>query len=131
MTTQRDYPEGRLADPARRAERAEEPAAGRVSPSQAVQPTEPISHGGSWWRRWLGGWLLLLISLGVAAVTGYGIMRVHDYAAERGQLTALLGRIETGSRHQSALEWQAVAEGRLTPELARSGKPSMPPCTTC
>jgi diguanylate cyclase len=119
MTTQRDYPEGRLTDPVRRAERVEEPATGRVGPSQAVQPAEPISHGGRWWRRWLGGWLLLLISLGVAAVTGYGIMRVHDYAAQRGRLNALLGRIETGSRHQSALEWQAVAEGRLTPELAQ------------
>lgn len=78
-----------------------------------------ITHGGGRSRTWLGPWLLLVIALGVAAVTGFGIMRVHDYAAERGQLTALLGRIETGSRHQSALEWQAVAEGRLTPELAQ------------
>ena len=60
-----------------------------------------------------------MIALAVAAATGYGIMRVNDYAGERGQLTALLSRIETGSRHQSALEWQAVAEGRLVPELAR------------
>jgi diguanylate cyclase (GGDEF)-like protein len=76
------------------------------------------THGGSRVRRWLGAWLLL-IALGVAATTGYGIMRVYDYASERGKLTALLSRIETGSRHQSALEWQAVAEGRLAPELAR------------
>jgi diguanylate cyclase (GGDEF)-like protein len=69
-------------------------------------------------RRWLGAWLLL-IALAVAVATGYGITRVHDYAAERGEFKALLSRIETGSRHQSALEWQAVAEGRLSPELAR------------
>jgi GGDEF domain-containing protein len=76
------------------------------------------TYGGSRSRRWLGAWLLLLVALGVAAATGYGIMRVHDYAGGRGQLTALLNRIETGSRHQSAVEWQAVAEGRLIPELA-------------
>jgi diguanylate cyclase (GGDEF)-like protein len=68
-------------------------------------------------RRWLGAWLLL-VALGVAVATGYGIMRLNDYAAERGEFKALLSRIETDSRHQSALEWQAVAEGRLSPELA-------------
>jgi diguanylate cyclase (GGDEF)-like protein len=77
------------------------------------------TYGGSRSRWWLGAWLLLLVALGVAAATGYGIMRVNDYAGGRGQLTALLSRIETGSRHQSAVEWQAVAEGRLIPELAR------------
>jgi diguanylate cyclase (GGDEF)-like protein len=73
--------------------------------------------GEGWSRRASGAWLLLLIALGVATVTGYGILRLNDAVKQRGELRILLSRIETGCRHQSALEWQAVAEGRLSPEL--------------
>jgi hypothetical protein len=82
------------------------------------------TDGGSRVRRWLGPWLLL-IALGVAVATGYGIMRLSDYAAERGEFGALLNRIETDSRHQSALEWQAVAEGQpLLVWRSRSPRPA-------
>ena len=64
-----------------------------------------------------GAWLLLLIALGVATVTGYGILSLNDSAKERGELRTLLSKIEAGCRRQSALEWQAVAEGGLSPEL--------------
>ncbi|HEX6755771.1 MAG TPA: EAL domain-containing protein [Mycobacteriales bacterium] len=66
-----------------------------------------------------GAWLLLLVALGVAAVTGYGILHLNDSAEERGELRNLLSRIESGCRHQSALEWQALAERRLSPQLGR------------
>jgi hypothetical protein len=63
--------------------------------------------------------LLLLIALPVAGATGYGITRVYDYAAVRGALAGLLSEVEGGAHRQSALEWQATAEGRLSSELAR------------
>ena len=74
------------------------------------------THGGIRARRWLGAWLLLLIALGVAAATGYGITRVHDYAAERGELKALLSGIETAAHQQSA----GVAGGGRGPAVARA-----------
>ena len=54
----------------------------------------------------------------VAVAAGYGITRVHDYAAGRAELQVLLGQLETATRHQSALEWQAIAQQRLSPELS-------------
>jgi hypothetical protein len=77
------------------------------------------TDGGSRVRRWLGPWLIL-IALGVAVATGYGIMRLNDYAAERGELKALLSRIETDSRHQSALEWQRLPSEPVGPPVPRA-----------
>jgi diguanylate cyclase len=54
----------------------------------------------------------------VAVAAGYGITRVHDYAAERAELQVLVGELETAVYHQSALEWQAIAAPRLRPQLA-------------
>jgi diguanylate cyclase (GGDEF)-like protein len=78
------------------------------------------ARAGEGWRRQASGpWLLLLVALGVAAGTGYGILRLSDYAAARAELRTVLSRVEAGCRYQSALEWQAVAEGRLSAELGR------------
>jgi diguanylate cyclase (GGDEF)-like protein len=76
-------------------------------------------RSGGWAGRWLGVGLLLLVALPVAGATGYGITRVYDYAAERGALARLLSEIQGAAHEQSALEWQATAEGRLSAELAR------------
>ncbi len=53
----------------------------------------------------------------VAVAAGYAISRVHAYAADRAELQGLLGQLETATRHRSALEWQAIAERRLSPAL--------------
>jgi diguanylate cyclase (GGDEF)-like protein len=63
------------------------------------------------------GWVLLAAVL-VAVAAGYGITRVHDYAAERGELQVLVGELEAAVYHQSALEWQAIAAPRLRPQVA-------------
>jgi diguanylate cyclase (GGDEF)-like protein len=55
---------------------------------------------------------VLLAAVLVAVAAGYGITRVHDYAAERGELQVLLGQLEAAVYHQSALEWQAIAAPR-------------------
>jgi diguanylate cyclase len=70
-------------------------------------------------RPGLGAWLVLATALLVAVAAGYGITRVHDYAAERGELKALLGEMESAARQASALEWRAIAEGRLRAEDER------------
>jgi diguanylate cyclase len=59
----------------------------------------------------------LLLGLAIAGATGYGITRIHGEAAERRKLQALLGQLETAAWQQSALEWQAVAEQRLSPAI--------------
>jgi diguanylate cyclase (GGDEF)-like protein len=60
---------------------------------------------------------VLLLGVAIAGATGYGITRIHDDAAERRKLQALLGQLEIAAWHQSALEWQAVAEQRLSPAI--------------
>ena len=69
-----------------------------------------IRHGGGRSRRGLGAWLLLFVALGVAAVTGYGILRLHHDAAVHSEATLLLSRVETEVRHLIAVEWEQVAE---------------------
>jgi hypothetical protein len=61
---------------------------------------------------------VVLAAVLVAAVAGYGISRVHGYAAERGKLKDLLGELESAAYHESALEWQAIAEPRLRLQIA-------------
>jgi diguanylate cyclase len=96
--------------------RADPGAQGKAS----AHPDELITiHNGNSLKDRLSVWLLLLIAVLVAATTGYGISLVNDYAAKRGELNVLLSEIKTSANHQSALEWQAVAEGRLSPELTR------------
>jgi diguanylate cyclase (GGDEF)-like protein len=70
-----------------------------------------IVHGAK--RPWRGAWLVLLGSVLVAVVAGYGISRLHDYAAERGKLKDLLAELET------AEEWHEVDEAthRLADQL--------------
>src|SRR6266545_667309 len=86
--------------------------AGQVGP-EGLAAGSMHTESGSRGRPWLGAWLVLLAAVLVAVAAGYGITRVHDYAAERGELQVLLGELETAVYHQSALEWQAIAETRL------------------
>jgi len=95
-----------------------------LRPAALAQPEAPraetvSSHGSSRLRAWVRTWLVLVAALLVAGAAGYGIVRVHDYAAEHGELKAMLSRIEIVAHQQSALEWQAIAEGGLSPELAQ------------
>ena len=91
--------------------------------SSALQdgpPAGPVSgHGRGPGRAWDRGWGLLLAVVLVAATAGYLITHVHAYATGRGELAAMLGRIEIAANEQRALEWQAAAEGGLSPELTR------------
>ena len=73
-----------------------------------------LSEGGSRWRRLVAAWLVLLAGVVMAGVAGLGIIRIHDTADERLELQVLLGQLGTAAYHQSALEWQAVAEDRLS-----------------
>src|SRR5919106_1110386 len=65
------------------------------------------THAGGRRGPWESAWLVVLAAVLVAVVAGYGISRVHGYAAERGKLKDLLGELETAAYHESALEWQA------------------------
>jgi diguanylate cyclase len=104
----RSRPESRWNSPPR--------PAGHAEPEALQAATTPTYHG-SRSRPRVGAWLALLIAVLVAVGAGYSITRVHDYAADRARLQTLLGQLETATRHQSALEWQAIAEQRLSPEL--------------
>lgn len=85
----------------------EGPAAGRMT-----------THAGGRRGPWESAWLVVLAAVLVAVVAGYGISRVHGYAAERGKLKDLLGELETAAYHESALAWQAIAEPRLRLQIA-------------
>ena len=73
--------------------------------------------GGSRSRSWVGALVVLLLGVAIAGACGYGIARIHGDAAERRKLQALLSQLETAAWQQSALEWQAVAEQRLSPAI--------------
>jgi diguanylate cyclase (GGDEF)-like protein len=60
---------------------------------------------------------VLLGAVLVAIVASYGISRVHDYAAQRWQLKDLLGELENAAYRQSALEWQAIAQPAVRPQV--------------
>jgi diguanylate cyclase (GGDEF)-like protein len=95
-----------------------------LRPASLAKPQAPLaetvsSHGRSRLRAWVRTWLVLVAALLVAGAAGYGIMRVHHYAAERSELKAMLSRMEIVAHQQSALEWQAIAERGLSPELAQ------------
>jgi len=95
-----------------------------LRPAALAKPEAPraetvSSHGSSRLRAWVRTWLVLVAALLVAGAAGYGIVRVHDYAAERNELKAMLSRIEIVAHQQSALEWQAIAQRGLSPELAQ------------
>ena len=55
----------------------------------------------------------------VAGVAAYGIAQVQQYAAERDGLRLLLAHIQSAAHQQGTLEWQATAQQRLSPTLAR------------
>jgi diguanylate cyclase (GGDEF)-like protein len=67
-------------------------------------------------------WVVLLAAVLVAVGAGYAITGVHDSAADRAELQALLGQLETVTFQQSALEWQAIARQGLTPELSKESR---------
>jgi diguanylate cyclase (GGDEF)-like protein len=65
---------------------------------------------------------VLLVAVLVAVGAGYAITRVHDYAADRAELRALLGQLETVTFEQRAVEWQTIAKQGLTSELRRESR---------
>ena len=83
----------------------------------AEEAEEASTFGGSRSQSWVGAVVALLLGLAIAGATGYGITRIHGEAAERRKLQALLGQLETAAWQQSTLEWQAVAEQRLSPAI--------------
>ncbi|MDP8901817.1 MAG: hypothetical protein M3N33_11890 [Actinomycetota bacterium] len=69
-------------------------------------------------RRILSAWAVLaaalLISLGAASV----IVELRGHADKDRRTVLALKDIETQAYRLSSLEWQAVAEGRVSPEVA-------------
>src|SRR6266540_3113679 len=90
--------------------------AGHAEPYALQAGTIP-TFSGSRSRPRVRAWLALLVAVLVAVAAGYAISRVHAYAADRAELQGLLGQLDTATRHRSALEWQAIAEQRLSPAL--------------
>jgi len=52
------------------------------------------------------------------ATAGFGILRLNDYADQRGDARLQLRDIDAHAQKQSALEWEAVAERGLSSDLA-------------
>jgi diguanylate cyclase (GGDEF)-like protein len=120
MTPVRGLPEHPSAPPGKQFEAGNENAAdGQVVPLGASLQVEPmIAPLGGYARPWISLWVLLVFSLSVAGCTGYVLIRLHDFAAHRSSVNTLVTKLRAGAYHQSALEWQAVAEGRLSPPVS-------------
>jgi hypothetical protein len=58
-------------------------------------------------------WSALLAALLIGIAATYGILRLHSRAADYSAASLLVSEIETGARHLSATEWEAVAERQL------------------
>ena len=95
--------------------------AGNAQPGDQEAETA-FTFGGSQSRSWVSAVVVLLLGVAIAGATGYGITRIHRDAAERRKLQALLGQLEIAAWQQSALEWQAVAEQRLSPATTRAAR---------
>jgi hypothetical protein len=82
-------PDGQWTSPAR--------PAGQAELEALRAATIPTDRGGRSPLR-TRAWLVLLVAVLVAVGAGYAITRVHDYAADRAELRALLGQLETVRR---------------------------------
>ncbi len=90
-----------------------------VEPSEGGQPRpRGVAHTPEAGRRILSAWTVLaaalLISLGAASV----IVELRGNAVNDRRTVLALKDIETQAYRLSSLEWQAVAEGRVSPEVA-------------
>ena len=85
--------------------------------SLQVEPMIAPLDGHARW--WLSLWVLLIVSLGIAGCTGYVLIRLHDFAAHRSSTRTLITELKANTYRQNALEWEAVAKGRLSPLMER------------
>ncbi len=63
------------------------------------------------------GWLLLVAAFAVAAAAFITVRALYDGADEARSEQVHLARVESLANRLSALEWQAVAEGAVSPEV--------------
>ena len=84
---------------------------GLSCPSGAAQAPEPG-------RRFLSAWVVLAAALLISSGAAFVIAGLRNNADEDRQTVLVLKQLESQSYRLSSLEWQAVAEGRLNPELA-------------
>ena len=84
---------------------------GLSRPSGAAQAPEPG-------RRFLSAWVVLAAALLISSGAAFVIAGLRNNADEDRQTVLVLKQLESQSYRLSSLEWQAVAEGRLNPELA-------------
>jgi diguanylate cyclase (GGDEF)-like protein len=63
-------------------------------------------------------WVVLLVALLVAAGASGGIWLLNGYVGQAKQSEVVLNHLRGDALEQAAIEWQARAEGRLSPELA-------------
>ncbi len=69
-------------------------------------------------RHLIRTWIVFSAALLVALVTAYLITVLREHGDEDYRATILFSRLEAQSYRLSSLEWQAVAESQITPELA-------------
>jgi diguanylate cyclase (GGDEF)-like protein len=70
-------------------------------------------------RRLPLSWFVLVTATAVACAGALGIEQLQRHATESQQLRVLVAEMKSAAWQQSALEWEAIAEQRLTSSLAR------------
>jgi PAS domain S-box-containing protein len=81
-----------------------------------------MAHGGDRDATRLPTWTLLALALAVALLATVGIKQLDDQEDADLRAHTLLVDIEAAAYRLSALEWRAIAEGRLDPEVAAAAK---------
>jgi PAS domain S-box-containing protein len=66
------------------------------------------------------GWLLVAGAIGIAVFSAVAIDQLRNRAAQYQRHEATLLRIELSANRLNGLEWQAIALGKITPELKQS-----------
>ena len=98
------------------------PDGGRAGPDDDGPPDDPPSQRirlSAGWRSPTLVWLVVVASTAVALGGALGIVQLQQYAAQRSGLRVVLAEMETAAWQRNALEWQAIAERRVTPSVAR------------
>jgi diguanylate cyclase len=91
-----------------------------MSTTSGTRPGAAVTgSGGIRRRRSAVAWLVLTAAVLVAGLGAVGIAQLQRYAAQRDELRVLLADIRAAAWQQSALEWQTIAERRMTPALAK------------
>ena len=63
-------------------------------------------------------WLVVVVSTVIAVGGALGITRLQQEAAQRAGLRVVVAEMKAATRELSTLEWQAIAEGQVTPTVA-------------